>query len=496
MAAMFLFSCGPNGKPGHPSADDLYLTWEFMGNTPEQGYSSALFILKNTGEQALGEKNWTIYFSQMGRGVITESITGNVSINHLNGDLLSISPKKGFSLNPGEQVEIAYNKPGSLIKEVEAPAGFYMVFEDEDPKSGQEELTALQNYLVLPFPSLEKIFPPSGGIPVPDAAWLYQQNAGLEKLNHSEIRKVIPTPAKIEAAKGSEVLLTGLVIRFQKGLENEAGYLADMLEKVMGTRPGLVPGSGTGTNLINLSLSTKSTAEAYQLKVIEGGGIHIEGDDAAGVFYGIQSLLAIMPIEAWRKPQRKLEINCVTISDSPSFAYRGIMLDVSRNFHQPETVKKLIAAMGFYKMNKLHFSITNDEAWRLEIPGLPELTELGGFRGHTQDDKDHLIPAYGSGPFPDPESGMGSGFYTREKFVDLLKYAANHHVEVIPEINFPGHARAAIFAMEGRYERLKAEGKTEEAELYRLADWCDGINRQYPLIDPGMALSGRIPVCS
>ena len=152
-------------------------------------------------------------------------------------------PGKDFRLGPGEQVEIAYNKPGSLIKEVEAPAGFYIVF--TDPKSDKEELAALKNYQVRPFPPLDKIFPPSGGIPLPDAEWLYEQNAGLEKLNPSgDYQRSFPTPTEIKASQGSEVLLTGLVIRYQKGLENEAAYLADMLEKVMGTRPGMVAGHG------------------------------------------------------------------------------------------------------------------------------------------------------------------------------------------------------------------------------------------------------------
>ncbi len=468
MAAALLTACGPTDKSGFPSADDLHLSWEFIGNNPGKAYSTARFILKNEGEQALNDANWSIYFSQMGMGVIDESVTGEVDISHVNGDLLSITPRKGFRLGPGEQVEILYNKPGSLIKEVEAPSGFYIVF--TDPKREKDEVAALQNYHREPFPTLDKIFPASGGIPTPDAEWLYQQNAGLEKINPSEIIKVIPTPTTINASKGSEILLTGLVIRYQAGLEKEAAYLADMLEKVMGTRPGLVAGHGVGTNLVNLSTSQSRPWEGYHLNVIEGGGVHIEGGDAAGLFYGIQSLLAMVPVEAWSSPQRKLEINCVTINDSPVFHYRGIMLDVARNYHQPESVRKLIAAMGFYKMNKLHFSITNDEAWRLEIPGLPELTDVGGFRGHTRDGKDWLLPAYGSGPFPDPEQGVGSGYMTREVFVDLLRYAAEHHVEVIPEINFPGHSRAAIFAMEARYERLMDEGKIGEAELYRLAD--------------------------
>lgn len=468
MAAVLLTSCGSKQPSGHPSADELSLSWEFKGNHPAEGFSSAAFLLKNAGELSLGDSDWTLYFSQMGKGVINESVTGNVEIRHLNGDLLCISPKEGFRLDPGQEVTITYKKPGSLIKEVEAPSGFYIVF--TDPDSELEELATLNNIQIIDFPSLEKVFPPEGGIPVPDAEWLFQQNAGLKKMDASAIDKVIPTPASVIEAAGSEILGTGLVIRFQKGLENEANYLADMLEKVMGTKPGLVAGHGAGTNLVNLSISSSGKSEAYQLKVLSGAGVHIEGGDDAGVFYGIQSLMAMLPVEAWSKPQRKLEVSCVNITDSPAFGYRGIMLDVSRNYHQPESVRKLIAAMAFYKLNKLHFSITNDEAWRIEIPGLPELTEVGGFRGHTKNSKDHLIPAYGSGGFPDPNQGVGSGFMTREDFVDLLKYAADHHVEVIPEINFPGHARAAIFAMETRYDRLKAEGRIEEAELYRLVD--------------------------
>ncbi len=131
---------------------------------------------------------------------------------------------------------------------------------------------------------------------------------------------------------------------------------------------------------------------------------------------------------------------------------------------------KLIDVMGFYKMNRLHLSLTNDEGWRIEIPSLPELTEIGGYRGYTADSKDHLIPAYGSGPGSDPEKGMGSGFLTREQFINILKYARLRHIEVIPEINFPGHARAAIYAMETRYDRLMKEGKMEEAEKFRLID--------------------------
>lgn len=468
MVAAILSSCGSQNMDEHPAADDLHLSWEFIGNNAEEGFSSAVFILQNTGEQDLNNSNWKLYFNQMGRGVVEESVSGNVSIQHLNGDLLCISPLEGFCLSAGEQVVIEYQKPGSLIKKGEAPSGVYIVFNSGEHESGK--VMGIHNYEVLPFPSLEKIFPPASGIPLPDAAWIYNQNAEIENLTRDDIAKVIPRPKMLKASKGSEMLRSGLVIRYQKGLENEAGHLADMLELLMGMRPGLVAGHGEGTNLVNISLTKSLSHEAYQLRVADGGGVHIDGGDASGVFYGIQSLLALIPVEAWKEPVGKLEINSVNITDSPAFAYRGIMLDVSRNYHKPEAVRKLISVMGFYKLNKLHLSLTNDEAWRLEIPGLPELTDVGGFRGHTINSKDCLIPAYGSGPDPDPEQGMGSGYINRDDFVDLLKFASEHHVEVIPEINFPGHTRAAIFAMEARYDRLMAEGREEEAILYRLAD--------------------------
>ncbi|MFC2125057.1 family 20 glycosylhydrolase, partial [Bacteroidota bacterium] len=123
-----------------------------------------------------------------------------------------------------------------------------------------------------------------------------------------------------------------------------------------------------------------------------------------------------------------------------------------------------------YKLNTLHLHLTDDEGWRLEIQELPELTEIGAFRGHTKDEKDHLFPAYGSGPEPDPDNTYGSGYLSRDDFKEILRYANDRHVEVIPEFNFPGHARAAIKSMEIRYERLLAEGKTEEAERFRLID--------------------------
>jgi hexosaminidase len=124
--------------------------------------------------------------------------------------------------------------------------------------------------------------------------------------------------------------------------------------------------------------------------------------------------------------------------------------------------------MARYKLNTLHFHLTEDEGWRLEIEGLPELTTVGGRRGHTLDASAFLPPAYGSGP--EVDRPFGSGFYSKADYLEILRYAAARHIEVIPELEMPGHARAAIKAMEARFRRLQAAGDTQGATRYLLSD--------------------------
>jgi hexosaminidase len=143
-------------------------------------------------------------------------------------------------------------------------------------------------------------------------------------------------------------------------------------------------------------------------------------------------------------------------------------LDIARNYNDLAAIKKLVDGMAFYKLNKLHLHLTDDEGWRLEIPGLPELTEVGAQRGYTSDESDRLAPAYGSGA--DGSKGYGSGYLTRAEFIELLQYATRRHIEVIPELNVPGHARAAVKAMEARYRKMVVDNDQEVAAEFRLAD--------------------------
>jgi hexosaminidase len=144
---------------------------------------------------------------------------------------------------------------------------------------------------------------------------------------------------------------------------------------------------------------------------------------------------------------------------------------VARNFQSKETIFKMLEAMSLYKMNRFHFHFSDDEGWRIEIPSLPELTDIGGKRGFTLDSKSFLPSSYGGGP----NTGVypGSGYYSRQDFIEILKYATERHIQVIPEIESPGHSRAAIKAMDARYDKFMKLGNQEEAERYLLRDLND-----------------------
>lgn len=151
------------------------------------------------------------------------------------------------------------------------------------------------------------------------------------------------------------------------------------------------------------------------------------------------------------------EIPCAIIEDYPDYPYRALMIDIARNFYNPEQMRKITALMADYRLNTLHFHITDDEAWRLEIPGLPELTEVGSRRGYTFDSKDFLPGVFNSDGNPDSKAGTANGFFSRKEFISFLQYCDSLGISVIPEVESPGHARAAVKAMEA-YERRTGDG--------------------------------------
>ncbi|RTE53571.1 beta-N-acetylglucosaminidase [Arenibacter aquaticus] len=262
------------------------------------------------------------------------------------------------------------------------------------------------------------------------------QNKNTE--NPEQAYQIIPKPMSLVGSKGSFLVNGNTYISNPEALRTEAEYLSEMLGSAIGTQLPM-ESSKTGEGGITLKLDGNiENEEGYEL-VVEYNSITISGKTAKGVFYGIQTLRQLMPptIESGRRLESELSVPAVVIKDEPRFAYRGMMLDVSRHFFPVSFVKKYIDLIALHKMNTLHWHLTEDQAWRIEIKKYPRLTKVGAYRNGT-------IIGHHPGTANDQE--VYGGFYTQEDVKDIVAYAAKQHVTIIPEIEMPGHGAAAIAA--------------------------------------------------
>jgi N-acetyl-beta-hexosaminidase len=206
-------------------------------------------------------------------------------------------------------------------------------------------------------------------------------------------------------------------------------------------------------NAIVLALTTQVPApahpEGYELTVTPRG-VRIQSPTPAGLFYGVQTLLQLLPPEIESRTRRDAAwtVPCVHIVDYPRFAWRGLMLDVSRHFFTKEFVEQYIDRMARYKMNVFHWHLTDDNGWRIEIKGLPQLTQVGAWRVPR-------LAKWGTREAPrEGEAATDGGFYTQDDIREVVAYAKQRFVTVVPEIEMPGHSLAALAA----YPELSCTG--------------------------------------
>ena len=258
--------------------------------------------------------------------------------------------------------------------------------------------------------------------------------------------------------------------------ENFAGEAKLLKEKLTGLYGLEVVGNASVKIVLEELLDRKEAVnDEYYTINIDDNLIKISAATPHGIFNGTRTLLSML-----KDKQTPYLLEAVSIRDYPDLAYRGQMIDIARNFTAPENLKKLVDIFASYKLNVLHFHFCDDEAWRLEIPGLEELTAVGSRRGHTTDESQCLYPCYDGGYDPDAKT-VGNGYYSREEFIDLLKYAAERHVRIVPEIESPGHARAAIVSMKARYNKYfeTDPGKATEYMLSEPEDTSRYVSVQY-----------------
>ena len=192
-------------------------------------------------------------------------------------------------------------------------------------------------------------------------------------------------------------------------------------------------------NSIHLSVDAEQPAEGYTLQVTDNG-IRITASEAAGFFYALQTLKQLLPHQYFSESVQQVEwtLPYVEISDCPHLGHRGYMLDIARHFFNKEEVKRVLDIMAFYKMNRFHWHLTDDQGWRIEIPEYPRLTEVGAIRKGSFSN-----PGDGRAFYDDTEYGRGM-WYSQDDLREIVAYAAERHIEIIPEVDLPGHMVAAV----------------------------------------------------
>ncbi|MCQ2334249.1 MAG: family 20 glycosylhydrolase [Paludibacteraceae bacterium] len=329
----------------------------------------------------------------------------------------TLKPTADFlPLEPGQSRTFRLLQHGAIIRQSAGPEGaFYVAGPDAKP---------------MPIPVTGEPFTSpaqwtrNNGIAYADGTWLYNYNQPYcTSLTDEDFRlrplHIMPQPKHVNCLKG------------KANLAAPVRYLHD-------------------ANL---------PEEGYVL-TLQPRQITVTSSTPTGRFYAEQTL------ERLRENNEPLP--AMTITDAPDLPHRGLMLDIARNFTPKEEIMRMLDAMAAYKMNVLHFHIVDDEAWRIEIPDLPELTEVGSRRGYTTDESQCLYPAYCGGGDAEAVT-TANGYLTRADYIEIVTHAQQHHIRVIPEIEMPGHARAAIRAMEARYHRL-LDTDPVAAEAYRLID--------------------------
>lgn len=261
---------------------------------------------------------------------------------------------------------------------------------------------------------------------------------------------IIPKPRSVTAT-GSSFVLNEKTKIYVSDTETEnfnGQFLNQEIGETIGLELELISGENKPESAVIILSTTADNSElgdeGYELNITEDQ-IALSANGEQGIFRGIQTLLQLLPASA----QEKIEIATGTIIDSPEYSYRGSMLDVARHFFDVKTVKRYIDFLTYYKMNVLHLHLTDDQGWRIEIKSWPKLTAYGGLT----------------------EVGGGKGgFFTQADYVEIVQYAADRHILIIPEIDMPGHTQAALAS----YPELSCDGQA------RLVASSEEMSMEYP----------------
>lgn len=247
---------------------------------------------------------------------------------------------------------------------------------------------------------------------------------------------IIPRPQQVKVSNDAPFTLSAKTVislgTNSQDMKRNANMLASYIEQATGIRPAIGKGKSGAAIILTID-KTIANAEGYKLDA-DAKQIRIAGASAAGVFYGIQTLRKSLPLVNCKAS--KVSIPAVHIADAPRFAYRGTHLDVSRHFVTADSVRQFIDMLALHNINRFHWHLTDDQGWRIEIKKYPLLTQIGSKRAQT-------VIGHNSGKY---DGKPYSGFYTQKQIRDIVKYAADRYITIVPEIDLPGHMQAALAA--------------------------------------------------
>ncbi|BDF93443.1 family 20 glycosylhydrolase [Pseudoalteromonas sp. KAN5] len=444
-------------------AQQLSVQYELISAKPEkcpQPYASCyLSRLTFSTPVEINSNQWSIYFSQLMPIYHTDS--SQFSITHINGDLHQLKPTAVFSGFTADQpISIEFYTQDSQITRSEFMPNYLLASKgltsrvinstktSIDPQTQLELQPYLAEFLTLDQLQISK----EDATPWMGAAYLYE-NESRPTLPQAPL-SLIPKPMSLQKLSGDGVNLSqGINVI---GLDEQQLKLSAAFGRL--AQLGVKQNELGITISISLGLSSPHS-EAYELQ-IKDQKITIKANTDSGAFYALQSLAGLISVD-------DLTIPALSITDAPRYSFRGMHIDVARNFRSKAFILNTIEQMAAYKLNKLHLHLADDEGWRLAINDLPELTDVGAKRCLDLTEQQCLLPQLGAGL---DSSSAVNGYYSQADYIEILKYAQAHFIEVIPSFDMPGHSRAAIVAMEARFNRLTAQGKNVAAAKYRLRE--------------------------
>jgi hexosaminidase len=294
----------------------------------------------------------------------------------------------------------------------------------------------------------------------------------LQQLSHAQQKEgiaVIPAPASVNIENGNFIFSKSTIIQADvqdnKTIKFFTDYLLHNWKFKNKTAVGKAPIKAPTVFVITDQGAEKLAGESYRLSVSQAKITLIA--KGAGLFYGIQTLIQLFPNER----RGTAVLPCVTIADHPRFGYRGMMLDVSRHFFTVDEIKDLLDLMATYKLNRFHWHLTDDQGWRIEIKSYPKLTTVGAWRVPRLGDFGNMEP-------PQPgEAAADGGFYTQAQVKEIVQYAAERYIQIIPEIDVPGHCMAAIAAYPEFSVTKNPETKVNPGNSF--AKWFSGGFEMY-----------------